>query len=73
MAVAPLRNLVDEIERGGKGLVMCMGKGGVGKTTVAAAIAVALANRGHDSSNDGPRPRSAKSTPSEANTPNTMP
>jgi arsenite-transporting ATPase len=26
---------------------MCMGKGGVGKTTVAAAIAVALAKRGH--------------------------
>ncbi len=33
VAVAPLRDLVDEIERGGKGLVMCMGKGGVGKTT----------------------------------------
>ena len=48
VAVAPLRDLVDEIERGGKGLVMCMGKGGVGKTTVAAAIAVALADRGHD-------------------------
>lgn len=27
---------------------MCMGKGGVGKTTTAAAIAVALAARGHD-------------------------
>ncbi|MGY4713045.1 arsenical pump-driving ATPase [Mycolicibacterium sp. CBM1] len=48
VAVAPLRELVDDIERGGKGLVMCMGKGGVGKTTVAAAIAVALADRGHD-------------------------
>ena len=48
VAVAPLRDLVDEIESGGKGLVMCMGKGGVGKTTVAAAIAVALADRGHD-------------------------
>ena len=46
--MAPLRELVDDIERGGKGLVMCMGKGGVGKTTVAAAIAVALAERGHD-------------------------
>jgi arsenite-transporting ATPase len=48
VAIAPLRALVDEIERDGAGLVMCMGKGGVGKTTVAAAIAVALANRGHD-------------------------
>lgn len=48
VAIAPLCDLIDEIERGGKGLVMCMGKGGVGKTTVAAAVAVALANRGHD-------------------------
>lgn len=39
--------LVDELERDGHGLVMCMGKGGVGKTTVAAALAVALAHRGH--------------------------
>ncbi|HLP67498.1 MAG TPA: arsenical pump-driving ATPase [Rhizobium sp.] len=39
--------LVDEIAAGGKGLVMVMGKGGVGKTTVAAAIAVGLAKRGH--------------------------
>ena len=31
----------------GPGVVMTMGKGGVGKTTVAAAIAVALAARGH--------------------------
>ncbi|AQT81045.1 arsenical pump-driving ATPase [Mycolicibacterium litorale] len=48
VADAPLVALVDEIERSGNGLVMCMGKGGVGKTTVAAAIAVALAERGHD-------------------------
>ncbi|GAB93826.1 arsenical pump-driving ATPase [Gordonia rhizosphera] len=48
VADAPLRALVDEIERDGHGLVMCMGKGGVGKTTVAAAVAVALAERGHD-------------------------
>lgn len=39
--------LVDEIEADGKGLVLCMGKGGVGKTTIAAAIAVELALRGH--------------------------
>ena len=39
--------LVDEIERDEHGLVLCMGKGGVGKTTIAAAVAVALARRGH--------------------------
>ncbi|HQZ84612.1 MAG TPA: arsenical pump-driving ATPase [Actinomycetota bacterium] len=44
---APLRALVDAIEQDGHGLVLCMGKGGVGKTTIAAAIAVALAERGH--------------------------
>jgi arsenite-transporting ATPase len=45
---APLATLVDAIERDDHGLVLCMGKGGVGKTTIAAAIAVALAARGHD-------------------------
>ncbi|WP_420897640.1 arsenical pump-driving ATPase [Cryobacterium tagatosivorans] len=43
---APLSALVDEIAAGGRGLIMLMGKGGVGKTTMAAAIAVALAERG---------------------------
>jgi arsenite-transporting ATPase len=43
-----LAALVDEIEADGHGLVMCMGKGGVGKTTVAAAMATALARRGHE-------------------------
>ena len=47
MPDAPLVALVDEIERDGHGLVMCMGKGGVGKTTIAAAVALALAERGH--------------------------
>jgi len=37
-----LSTLVDEIAAAGNGVVMTMGKGGVGKTTVAAAIAVAL-------------------------------
>ena len=41
-----LSALVDELATSDHGLVMCMGKGGVGKTTVAAAIAVALADRG---------------------------
>jgi arsenite-transporting ATPase len=45
---APLGVLVDEIEGDGHGLVMCMGKGGVGKTTIAAAVALALAERGHE-------------------------
>jgi arsenite-transporting ATPase len=38
--------LVDELAKRGKGVVMTMGKGGVGKTTVAARIAGALARRG---------------------------
>ena len=46
-AVAPLSALVDDIAADGHGLVMLMGKGGVGKTTMAAAVAVELAHRGH--------------------------
>ncbi|MFA7399299.1 MAG: arsenical pump-driving ATPase [Sideroxydans sp.] len=42
-----LSGLIDEIEKAGHGLIMLMGKGGVGKTTMAAAIAVELAARGH--------------------------
>ena len=42
----PLSVLVEEIAKAGHGVVMTMGKGGVGKTTVAAAIATALAKRG---------------------------
>lgn len=42
-----LGELVDEVAGDGHGVVMAMGKGGVGKTTVAAAIAVELARRGH--------------------------
>ncbi|MDZ7785217.1 MAG: arsenical pump-driving ATPase [Halioglobus sp.] len=45
--IAPtLATLVDEIAADGHGLVMVMGKGGVGKTTLAAAVAVELAHRG---------------------------
>ncbi len=42
-----LAALIDELASAGRGVVMTMGKGGVGKTTVAAAVAVALARRGH--------------------------
>ena len=41
-----LSALVDSIAAEGHGLVMVMGKGGVGKTTVAAAVAIELARRG---------------------------
>ena len=41
-----LSQLVDDIAADGHGLVMLMGKGGVGKTTLAAAVAVELAHRG---------------------------
>ncbi len=44
---ASLSDLVDEIAADDHGLIMFMGKGGVGKTTLAAAVAVALAERGH--------------------------
>ena len=42
-----LADLVSDIEKQGHGVIMTMGKGGVGKTTVAAAIAVLLAKHGH--------------------------
>jgi len=43
-----LSALVDELTDAQHGLIMCMGKGGVGKTTVATAVATALARRGQD-------------------------
>lgn len=46
LAEPSLSELVDDIAQDGHGLVMLMGKGGVGKTTLAAAIAVELAKRG---------------------------
>lgn len=46
-ALPKLASLVDELSQTGKGLIMTMGKGGVGKTTIAAAVAVLLAKRGH--------------------------
>ena len=40
-------DLVEQLAAGRKGVVMTMGKGGVGKTTVAARIATELARRGY--------------------------
>jgi len=41
-----LDTLADELAAAGHGLIMVMGKGGVGKTTVAAALALGLIQRG---------------------------
>ncbi|MEI7763865.1 MAG: arsenical pump-driving ATPase [Comamonadaceae bacterium] len=46
LAAPSLSDLVEKIAADGHGLVMLMGKGGVGKTTLAAAVAVQLATRG---------------------------
>lgn len=42
-----LGRLVDDLAASDHGLIMVMGKGGVGKTTIAAALAVGLVKRGH--------------------------
>lgn len=42
-----LDDLIADLSAPGRGVIMTMGKGGVGKTTIAAAIAVALSERGH--------------------------
>ncbi|WP_263788784.1 arsenical pump-driving ATPase [Salinibacter grassmerensis] len=43
-----VHELVDGFAGDGQGLVMVMGKGGVGKTTIAASVAVDLARRGEE-------------------------
>jgi arsenite-transporting ATPase len=45
--IPPLEALVSELARPGRGVIMTMGKGGVGKTTLAATLACALARLGH--------------------------
>ena len=45
---AGLDGVIDDLARDGQGVVMTMGKGGVGKTTLAARMAVDLAARGLD-------------------------
>ncbi len=42
-----LGSLMDDLAAPGHGVILAMGKGGVGKTTVAAAVAIGLAERGH--------------------------
>ena len=42
-----LDGLVDDLAQQNHGVIMTMGKGGVGKTSLAAYVAVALAKRGH--------------------------
>ena len=41
-----LDHLIDDLSASGRGVILAMGKGGVGKTAVAASVAVALAQRG---------------------------
>nr|WP_276535300.1 arsenical pump-driving ATPase [Megasphaera massiliensis] len=45
--VSSLSSVIDDLEQKGRKIIFTMGKGGVGKTTVAAAIAMELARRGH--------------------------
>lgn len=44
--IPTLNGVIDELETEGKRVIFTMGKGGVGKTTVAAAVALGLAKRG---------------------------
>ncbi|MEX0819002.1 MAG: arsenical pump-driving ATPase [Pirellulaceae bacterium] len=46
LQLGTLPGLIEELADAGRGVVLTMGKGGVGKTTIAAAVAVALADRG---------------------------
>ncbi|MDF2591449.1 MAG: arsA [Clostridia bacterium] len=44
--IPKLNNIIDDLYNSGKRVVFTMGKGGVGKTTIAAAIALGLAKKG---------------------------
>lgn len=46
-AARPWPALLDDLAAPGRGLIMTMGKGGVGKTTMATFVALELAKRGH--------------------------
>lgn len=43
----PLKDLIENIHQTGQRVIFTMGKGGVGKTTVASTIAVGLVEKGH--------------------------
>lgn len=44
--IPTLNDVIDELAANGKRIIFTMGKGGVGKTTIAAAVALGLAKRG---------------------------
>ena len=44
--IPKLRNVIEDLYSSGKKVIFTMGKGGVGKTTIAAAIALGLAKKG---------------------------
>lgn len=44
--IPTLRKVIDDLDASGKKVIFTMGKGGVGKTTIAAAIALGLSARG---------------------------
>ncbi|QKS70503.1 arsenical pump-driving ATPase [Paenalkalicoccus suaedae] len=46
-AIPGVQELVHHVSQKSEGVIMTMGKGGVGKTTMACAIAVGLAEKGH--------------------------
>ncbi|HEK9103011.1 arsenical pump-driving ATPase [Bacillus cereus] len=47
LSIPSLQTLINNLSESGKRVIFTMGKGGVGKTTVASAIAVGLAEKGH--------------------------
>ena len=47
-SIPQLRTFIDSFSEKNSGVIMTMGKGGVGKTTMAAAIALGLAEKGHE-------------------------
>ena len=48
LGLPALSELIDDLIAPGHGVILAMGKGGVGKTTVAAAVAVAIAEKGYE-------------------------